>query len=158
MVFCLCVFTHVIDRELPRHDIVYEVGMYGKVVKYTAADGTERSKWETGESLDAIAYDVPIPGYDTKTTINIRLWRSVPKKKFDLQSFNEGNYQKSVEENMKAENITSVLYPNDNTMAGKELRLKQQVGIDFMVLSEKNSCFNVVLFCFCDFARHHSTF
>lgn len=51
-------------------------------------------------------------------------------KKFDLASFNEGNYQKSVEESIKAENITSVLYPNDNTMAGKELRLKQQVFCD----------------------------
>ncbi len=77
--------------------------------------------------VQAVAHDVPIPGFDTNNTINIRLWRSVPKKKFDLTSFNEGNYLKSVEESINAENITSVLYPNDNTMAGKELRLKQQV-------------------------------
>ena len=59
-------------------------------------------------------------------TNNVRLWRSVPKKKFDLASFNEGNYQKSVEESISAENITSVLYPNDSTWEGKQLRLKQQ--------------------------------
>lgn len=76
--------------------------------------------------MQAVAYDVPIPGWRTKNTINIRLWRSIPKTRFDLASFNEGNYQKSVEENMKAENITAVLYPNDQSMAGKELRLKQQ--------------------------------
>ena len=82
--------------------------------------------WTGGEKVEAVAYDVPIPGYGTKTAINIRLWSSKPKKKFDFKSFNEGNYQKSVEDQQKAEHITSVLYPNDNTMAGKELRFKQQ--------------------------------
>lgn len=103
--------------EVPRLDVNYEVRFYGQL-----RDG----KWLGGEKVEAVAYDVPIPGYDTKNTINIRLWSSKPKKKFDLQSFNEGNYQKSVDEQQRAENITSVLYPNDNTMAGKELRLKQQ--------------------------------
>jgi starch phosphorylase len=111
--------------ELARHDIIYEVRFYGHI-SHTIVDGKKRSSWEGGEIVEAVGYDVPIPGYKTKNTINIRLWRSVPKKKFDLTSFNEGNYQKSVEESMRAENITSVLYPNDNTMAGKELRLKQQ--------------------------------
>jgi len=112
--------------EVPRTDVVYEVGFYGHVNKYTDGLGRERYAWISGETVEAVAYDVPIPGYDTKNTINIRLWSSKPKKEFDLKSFNEGNYQKSVEEQQKAENITSVLYPNDNTMAGKELRLKQQ--------------------------------
>ena len=112
--------------EMPRFDVVYEVNFYGTVSKTTNPDGKVIAIWEGGESVEAIAYDVPIPGFRTKNCINIRLWRSAPKKKFDFASFNEGHYQKSVEENMKAENITSVLYPNDNTMAGKELRLKQQ--------------------------------
>lgn len=69
---------------------------------------------------------MPIPSNKTKTCLNIRLWSSKPTKKFDLAQFNEGNYDKSVSEQQKAENITSVLYPNDNHMVGKELRLKQQ--------------------------------
>lgn len=112
--------------EVPRLDVAYEVNFYGSVNKYTDGLGRDRFVWVSGETVEAVAYDVPIPGYGTKNTINIRLWSSKPKKEFDLKSFNEGNYQKSVEEQQKAENITSVLYPNDNTMAGKELRLKQQ--------------------------------
>ena len=122
--------------ELPRLDIVYDVRFYGNVVKYQDAKGQTRHKWEGGEIVQAVAYDVPIPGFRTKNTINIRLWRSVPQRKFDLASFNEGNYQKSVEENMKAENITSVLYPNDNTINGKELRLKQQYFFVSATLSD----------------------
>ncbi|KAI3639319.1 hypothetical protein MIR68_002849 [Amoeboaphelidium protococcarum] len=112
--------------ELPRLDVTYDVRFNGTVQREVDANGKAKCRWEGGEVVQAVAYDVPIPGWKTKNTINIRLWRSVPKKKFDLASFNEGNYQKSVEENIRAENITSVLYPNDHTMAGKELRLKQQ--------------------------------
>lgn len=108
--------------EVPRMDVCYDVRFYGQV---TQGEG-QAAKWIGGEIVEAVAYDVPIPGFNTFTTINIRLWGSKPQKQFDLQSFNDGNYQKSVEEQQRAENITSVLYPNDNTMAGKELRLKQQ--------------------------------
>jgi len=65
-------------------------------------------------------------GYGTKNCINIRLWSSKPERQFDLNRFNEGQYEQAVQEQMKAENITAVLYPNDNHMVGKELRLKQQ--------------------------------
>lgn len=113
--------------EVPRLDVVYEVRFYGHVLKTVIDDkGTTKYAWVDGETVEAVAYDVPIPGYNTPNTINIRLWSSKPKRKFDLKSFNEGNYQASVDEQQKAENITSVLYPNDNTFAGKELRLKQQ--------------------------------
>ncbi|ORY48562.1 glycosyl transferase [Rhizoclosmatium globosum] len=85
--------------------------------------------WEI-ERLDVCyeirSADIPIPGYDTKNCINIRLWSSKPTKEFDFASFNDGNYDKSVEEQKAAENITAVLYPNDNHMVGKILRLKQQ--------------------------------
>lgn len=76
------------------------------------------------ETLVARAYDTPIPGYMTFNTIALRLWRSVPANEFDFTSFNEGDYFKSLEAREKAEYITSVLYPNDSTYAGKELRLK----------------------------------
>jgi glycogen phosphorylase len=112
--------------EIPRLDVVYPVRFYGTVQKMTNESGHMTYRWKGGETVLAIAYDVPIPGYDTTSTINVRLWSSKPNKQFDLASFNEGNYEKSVGEQQRAENITSVLYPNDHTYAGKELRLKQQ--------------------------------
>lgn len=99
---------------------------YGHVQRYVDERDRTRYRWEAGEYVQAVAYDVPIPGYDTKNTINIRLWSSKPAKEFDLGLFNQGDYDRAVEEQKKAENITSVLYPNDNHMVGKELRLKQQ--------------------------------
>ncbi|KAI9159544.1 Non-essential glycogen phosphorylase [Blastocladiella emersonii ATCC 22665] len=112
--------------EVPRLDVVYEVRFYGHCTRYTDALGSERWKWEGGDKVQAVAYDVPIPGYNNHTCLNIRLWSSKPTKQFDLSSFNAGNYEKSVEEQQRAENITSILYPNDNHNMGKELRLKQQ--------------------------------
>ena len=94
---------------------------------YIGSHGEMRSRWEPAEYVQAVAYDVPVPGYDTDTTINMRLWSSKPNKQFDLADFNAGEYEKSVKEKQRAENITSVLYPNDSTPAGKELRLRQQV-------------------------------
>lgn len=114
--------------EVERLDVSYAVRFYGQVNKSKDSSGHLRYRWEGGELVEAVAYDVPIPGFNTNSTINIRLWSSKPMRHhtFDLNSFNEGNYQKSVEQQQRAEHITSVLYPNDNTMAGKELRLKQQ--------------------------------
>lgn len=76
-------------------------------------------------SLICLFIHLPI-GYDTNNCNNIRLWSSKPKRQFDLKHFNEGEYEKAVQEQKQAENITAVLYPNDNHMVGKELRLKQQ--------------------------------
>lgn len=113
--------------EVPRLDVIYEIRFYGSIEKMIIDDkGTIRYSWTGGETVEAVAYDMPIPGFRTNNTVNIRLWSSKPKKEFDIESFNQGNYQASVEEQQRAEYITSVLYPNDNTMQGKELRLKQQ--------------------------------
>ncbi|ORY07217.1 glycosyl transferase [Basidiobolus meristosporus CBS 931.73] len=112
--------------ELPRLDISVDVRFYGYVDKNYDGAGRAKYTWDGGQIVQAVAYDVPIPGYDTKNCINIRLWSSKPTKSFDLESFNEGDYDKSVGEQKSAENITSVLYPNDNHMVGKELRLKQE--------------------------------
>ncbi|KAJ3203840.1 Non-essential glycogen phosphorylase, partial [Entophlyctis luteolus] len=112
--------------EIERLDVCYEIRFRGFVNKVTDASGRARFVWEGGEKILAIAYDNPIPGFDTNNCINIRLWSSKPAKEFDFASFNDGNYDKSVEEQKAAENITAVLYPNDNHMVGKALRLKQQ--------------------------------
>ncbi|KAI0656188.1 glycogen phosphorylase [Cubamyces menziesii] len=108
--------------ELPRTDVTYPIRFYGHAERL---DGM-KAIWSGGQEVVAMAYDTMIPGYDTKTTNNLRLWESKPKRGFDLQSFNAGDYERAVEASNSAEAITSVLYPNDHTTFGKELRLKQQ--------------------------------
>ena len=73
-----------------------------------------------------MAYDSPIPGFNTYNTNNLRLWRSRPRNTFDFDKFNSSDYHGAIRERQEAEYITSVLYPNDSTDSGKELRLKQQ--------------------------------
>ncbi|KAH9001920.1 glycosyltransferase family 35 protein [Lactarius hatsudake] len=111
--------------ELPRLDVTYEVRFYGHAQRW-GEESAGRATWSGGQEVLAVAYDVMIPGYGTKSTNNLRLWESKPKRGFDLQSFNAGNYERAVEASNSAAAITSVLYPNDHTSFGKELRLKQQ--------------------------------
>ena len=111
--------------EIERSDVSYDIFFYGRVESYQDS-GVERKRWVPGEIVKAVAYDTPIPGFDTFNTINLRLWRSRPGSEFDFASFNRGDYFKAIEARQRAEYITSVLYPNDSTDSGKELRLKQQ--------------------------------
>ncbi|KAK6596678.1 glycogen phosphorylase [Botrytis cinerea] len=113
--------------EFPRHDIVVDIQFYGQVRKYQDEQGVSKTVWEGGEIVKAVAYDVPIPGYDTPATNNLRLWSSkAASGEFDFQKFNSGDYESSVADQQRAETISAVLYPNDNLERGKELRLKQQ--------------------------------
>eukprot|EP01124_Arcella_intermedia_P031867 TRINITY_DN730_c0_g1_i1.p1 TRINITY_DN730_c0_g1~~TRINITY_DN730_c0_g1_i1.p1 ORF type:complete len:934 (-),score=219.24 TRINITY_DN730_c0_g1_i1:32-2833(-) len=114
--------------EIERLDVQYPVGFYGRVVEEfdERFDERKRYRWEPGETVVAVAYDLPIPGFDTFNTINLRLWSSQPSKEFDFELFNKGDYFAAIENKQRSETITSVLYPNDNTSSGKELRLKQQ--------------------------------
>lgn len=113
--------------EIERVDIVYPVRFYGEVITYTdEATGHERKRWRGGEVVMAVAYDNPVPGFDTFNTINLRLWKAAPSSEFDLSSFNAGDYMRAVEARQRAETISHVLYPADNHSSGKELRLKQQ--------------------------------
>jgi starch phosphorylase len=113
--------------EIQRLDIAYNVAFGGKVITSTLPGRkTPLHTWEASERVVAIAYDYPIPGFGTETTMNIRLWSSKPNVEFDFASFNAGEYENAVSEQTRAENITSCLYPNDNHYIGKQLRLKQQ--------------------------------
>ncbi|KAG0154989.1 hypothetical protein PDIDSM_562 [Penicillium digitatum] len=113
--------------EFPRHEITVDIQFYGNVKKYQDESGKISHSWEDGEIVQAIAYDVPIPGYGTKTTNNLRLWSSKASSgEFDFQKFNAGDYESAVADQQRAETISAVLYPNDNLERGKELRLKQQ--------------------------------
>jgi starch phosphorylase len=78
------------------------------------------------EDVMAMACDTPVPGYDTPTVNNMRLWAAKASRDFDLRYFNEGNYIKAVEDKNESENLSKVLYPDDTTAMGRELRLKQQ--------------------------------
>lgn len=110
--------------ELERPDVKYPIRFYGQSNKYK--DGNvERAHWVGGEVVIATAYDIPIPGFNTFNTNNLRLWKSKPCNEFDFKLFNAGDYFNAIAEKQKAEYITSVLYPNDSTQGGKELRLKQ---------------------------------
>eukprot|EP00898_Chlorokybus_atmophyticus_P008008 jgi/Chlat1/8208/Chrsp76S07635 len=111
--------------EVERLDVQYPVRFYGYVRTFDD-NGRTRFTWEGGELTLAVAYDTPIPGYDTYNTNNMRLWSSKPYSEFDLASFNAGHYYAAIEAKERSESISSVLYPNDNNEGGKELRLKQQ--------------------------------
>ena len=111
--------------EIERPDVKYYIRFYGDVHKYNDA-GVERANWTGGEVVIAMAYDTPIPGYNTFNCNNLRLWSCKPCNEFDFNSFNRGDYYGAIHQRQRAEYITSCLYPNDSTEAGKELRLKQQ--------------------------------
>lgn len=115
-----------IPLEIPRRDIKYVIRLYGETQYYINGFGETKWRWVGGKTVYAMAYDIPIPGYGTVNTINLRLWSSVPITSFDLDQFNRGDYYESLRQRQETENITSVLYPNDQTQEGRELRLKQQ--------------------------------
>ena len=106
--------------EVRRDGVVSEVGYYGAVDPKTG-------KWNPGEVVLAQAYDTPIPGFGTKTMGNLRLWEALPSGgDLDLTAFNEGRFVDAAAAARRASEISAVLYPNDATEEGKELRLKQQ--------------------------------
>ncbi|MEK7438972.1 MAG: glycogen/starch/alpha-glucan phosphorylase [Pseudomonadota bacterium] len=112
--------------EFPRPEVLYQVKFGGRVVQFSDEDGEQRYHWVDTDDVMAMAYDSPIPGYATSTVNNMRLWSAKASRDFDLKYFNEGNYIKSVEDKNESENLSKVLYPNDATTMGRELRLKQQ--------------------------------
>jgi len=112
--------------EFPRAEVLYPVKFNGRVIDYKDEQGIPRYYWIDTDEIMAMAYDTPIPGYHTNTVNNMRLWSAKASRDFELKYFNEGNYIKAVEAKTQTENISKVLYPDDTTHMGKELRLKQQ--------------------------------
>ncbi|KAG2490821.1 hypothetical protein HYH03_010742 [Edaphochlamys debaryana] len=111
--------------EIRRDGLRFEVGFGGRVER--KKDGNkEVTVWTPSEKVWAQAYDNPIPGFSTPTTSNLRLWDAQPISEFDLGAFNAGDYDRAMLDRERAEAISAVLYPNDSTPEGKELRLKQQ--------------------------------
>ena len=112
--------------EIVRPSHRQEVPVYGHVETMGDGLGHTRSVWVGFRKLIGVPYDIPIPGYGTETVNFLRLWESKAPEEFDFDAFNRGGYEEAVRQKNMAETISKVLYPNDNTEAGKELRLLQQ--------------------------------
>jgi glycogen phosphorylase len=112
--------------ELPRPKLRFPVRFGGHTEHHSDANGKLRVKWVPDQVVTGIAYDTPILGYGVDNANLLRLWKAEAFQSFDFQSFNKGDYYGAVEAQVMAENISKVLYPNDEPAAGKELRLKQQ--------------------------------
>ena len=103
------------------------VGVYfGGSVKTHVENGRYTAYWTPAETVWGIPYDIPVVGYGSGTVDTLRLWRAAAPDDFDFEDFNRGDYFGAVDHKVLAENLTKVLYPNDDTMMGKELRFRQQ--------------------------------
>ncbi len=112
--------------EIARPEVSFDVKLGGRTEASYDEDGDYRVKWIPDRVVKGIAYDTPILGYKVNTANMLRLWKAEACESFDFQAFNVGDYYGSVHEKMYSENITKVLYPNDEQISGKELRLEQQ--------------------------------
>jgi starch phosphorylase len=112
--------------EFRQPDDRVEVGFGGRTEANTDEDGVYRVTWRPAEQVLGEPYHTMVPGYGTKTVNMLRLWRARATREFDFQKFDYGDYARAVEDKVRSENITKVLYPNDNTPQGRELRLRQQ--------------------------------
>jgi starch phosphorylase len=112
--------------ELKRSEYTFEVKFGGYVRSEVGDDGKMKFIQENYNSVLAVPYDMPIVGYNNHVVNSLMIWDAQPKQVFSLESFDKGDYTKAVEDENLARSLVEVLYPNDNHISGKELRLKQQ--------------------------------
>ncbi|BAZ22996.1 glycogen phosphorylase [Kalymmatonema gypsitolerans NIES-4073] len=112
--------------EIPRPDYTVEVKFGGHTEAFTDEHGRYQVRWISGRTVLGTPYDTPMVGYNSNTVNTLRLWSAKASDEFDLQIFNSGDFANAVAEKVFSENITKVLYPNDNNYQGRELRLQQQ--------------------------------
>jgi starch phosphorylase len=112
--------------EIARPEIAYSVKFGGHTEMLSDEQGNFRVRWIPNTEVKGVAYDTPIAGYRVNTCDVLRLWRAESVESFDFAAFNHGDYYRAVQDKVVSENITKVLYPNDEVEVGKELRLKQQ--------------------------------
>ncbi|MBI3527910.1 MAG: glycogen/starch/alpha-glucan phosphorylase [Betaproteobacteria bacterium] len=112
--------------DIPRPEWAVEIRLGGRTESYVDEQGRFRSRWLPSQTVIGIPYDTPILGYHTNTANTLRLWRAEAPESFDFAVFNRGDYYGAVDRKIVSENITKVLYPNDEAVKGKELRLEQQ--------------------------------
>ena len=112
--------------EFAHPDDIVEVHFGGYTENFTGDDGLYQVNWIPGQTVLGEPYHMMVPGYKTNTVNMLRLWRARASQEFDFQLFDTGDYAQAVKQKVITENITKVLYPNDTTPQGRELRLKQQ--------------------------------
>jgi starch phosphorylase len=112
--------------ELERPEYTQRIHFGGRTEFYSDENGAMRVRWVDTHDVLAVPYDIPVPGFRNDTVNSLRLWKSTATDEFDLDEFNAGDYAEAVESKNNAEHITMVLYPNDASENGKELRLRQQ--------------------------------
>ncbi|HEA26473.1 MAG TPA: glycogen/starch/alpha-glucan family phosphorylase, partial [Ectothiorhodospiraceae bacterium] len=112
--------------ELERPEYTQTIHFGGRTEHFVNGGGIRLGRWVGTEDVLAIPYDVPITGYQNDTVNTLRLWKATATDEFNLEEFNVGSYTESVAAKNNAEQITMVLYPNDSSENGKELRLRQQ--------------------------------
>ena len=113
--------------RVQKDTVTYPVGFFGHV---------ENGKWTPGQTIIAVANDFHIPGFATDNTLALRLWSSKPSSELDENKFRYGDYYEAIAGKQKAENLTSVLYPNDNTNEGKQMRLMQEYFMSAATLKD----------------------
>ena len=112
--------------EFERRESAYQVGFGGHVEPIAEPGGTIRLEWQPAEHVNAVAFDTPIVGWRGARVNTLRLWSAQPIDPILLDKFNSGDHIGALQESSRAEAITQVLYPNDSTQAGQELRLRQE--------------------------------
>ncbi|MEI6674570.1 MAG: glycogen/starch/alpha-glucan phosphorylase [Verrucomicrobiota bacterium] len=112
--------------EIARPEITYDVKFGGHTEVGADEHGRHRVRWVPRTVVKGMAYDTPVLGYRVGTCNHLRLWKAEAVESFDFSAFNHGDYYRAVEDKMHSENITKVLYPNDEVIQGKTLRLQQQ--------------------------------
>ncbi|MBK6920145.1 MAG: glycogen/starch/alpha-glucan phosphorylase [Deltaproteobacteria bacterium] len=112
--------------EIARPEYTVTVNMFGRIEEKLDEHGRLRVHWVDTTKLLGVPYDTPIAGYGNNTVNTLRLWRARASKEFNFDVFNDGDYRRAVEDKADSETISKVLYPNDESPEGRELRLKQQ--------------------------------
>jgi starch phosphorylase len=107
--------------EFPRPDVTFTIHFGGAV-----HHGPDGAQWDSAEQVLAVAYDMIVPGYGTKAVNTLRLWHAKANQSLDLAVFNQGDYMRAVQAKNQSENVTRVLYPDDSSYQGRELRLRQE--------------------------------
>ncbi len=122
--------------EFSRPEYKVKVRYYGRVEMRQGSDGRQRAEWIDTQDVLAVPYDIPIPGYQNNVVNTLRLWSARSTEEFDLEIFNQGDYQKAVHKKIVSEEISKVLYPRDDMRQGKELRLKQEYFFTSAAISD----------------------
>ncbi len=112
--------------EIVRSEVTVDVKLGGRTEPYHDERGLYRVRWIPDRVVRGMAYDTPVPGYGGAATNILRLWKAEAAESFDFDAFNVGDYYRAVDQKVESETISKVLYPNDEPVAGKKLRLAQQ--------------------------------